>query len=103
MSAIAKYPDIMQNLFMTKDFNSHGIYAVRLYVRGKPWLITVDDHFLFHVKLNNLRFATYNVMDGSLWAPILEKAIAKVKGNYYQLIAGIDGNALRTLTGAPVF
>jgi hypothetical protein len=103
MSAIAKYPEIMESLFMTKEFNSKGIYAVRLYVRGKPWLITVDDRFLFHTKLDNLRFASYNVMDGSLWAPILEKAIAKVKGNYYQLVAGIDSNALRTLTGAPVF
>jgi hypothetical protein len=38
-----------------------------------------------------------------LWAPILEKAIAKVKGNYFNLASGSSGDALSLLTGAPVF
>ena len=27
--------------------NDCGIYGVYLYIRGKPWLITVDDYLLF--------------------------------------------------------
>ena len=38
----------------------------------------------------------------TLWAPILEKAIAKIKGNYDNLNNGHSENMLRMLTGAPV-
>ena len=38
----------------------------------------------------------------SLWAPILEKAFAKVMGNYYNEKGGQPANSLRALTGAPV-
>ena len=47
MSAIAMYPDLINKIFLTTEFNAAGIYAVRLYVRGKPWIVTVDDTFLF--------------------------------------------------------
>jgi len=35
-------------MFITKTKNDAGIYAVRFYIRGKPWVVTVDDYFLFH-------------------------------------------------------
>lgn len=38
-----------------------------------------------------------------MWAPILEKAWAKVKGTYGQTNGGFVVNGLRTLTNAPVF
>ena len=41
--------------------------------------------------------------DGAMWAPILEKAWAKVKGNYAQVDGGFVVNGLRLLTGAPTF
>lgn len=42
--------------------------------------------------------------DGSIWGAILEKAWAKVKGDYrasYQ--GGYMSNGLKALTGAPVY
>jgi hypothetical protein len=27
--------------------NENGLYAVNLYIRGKPWTIILDDIFLF--------------------------------------------------------
>ena len=41
--------------------------------------------------------------NGSMWAPILEKAWAKVKGNYAQTDGGFVVSGLRSLTGVPVF
>lgn len=38
-----------------------------------------------------------------LWGPLLEKAWAKVKGNYDQADGGYTANGIRALTGVPVF
>jgi len=27
--------------------NSAGIYAIRLFIRGKPWIVTLDDTILY--------------------------------------------------------
>ena len=72
-----------------------------MYVRGKPWTIVVDDIFL-HYKLSGLKSALVGD-DKSLWGPILEKAFAKVKGNYAAADLGLLKNGIRSLTGAPVF
>ena len=39
--------------------------------------------------------------DSSLWGPILEKALAKLHGNYEHIIEGNPREAALTLTGAP--
>ena len=39
--------------------------------------------------------------DGSVWAPLLEKAMAYYHGTYEALHAGNPGTALNTLAGAP--
>lgn len=52
---------------------------------------------------------TYNLFygeasgDNALWMPILEKAAAKLYGNYEMLIGGWMGPAIQTLTGSPFF
>ena len=47
MGAIAEFPDLVKNVFVTQEENDVGIYAFRFYIRGKPWIVTVDDTFLF--------------------------------------------------------
>ena len=92
---------MIKNLFVIKEVNSQGIYAVNLYVRGKPWTIVVDDIFLMD-KLTGLKAAQIGD-DQSLWGPILEKAWAKIKGNYASADYGLLKNGIRAVTGAPVF
>ena len=89
MSAVARHPELLSSLFLTKEFNAAGIYAVSLYVRGKPYIVTVDDTFLFLKKEDTLRYSMFDTKDNTIWAPILEKAYAKVKGNYQFLEAGL--------------
>jgi hypothetical protein len=39
----------------------------------------------------------------NLWAPIMEKAFAKIKGTYAAANGGFVPNGLRSLLGSPIF
>jgi hypothetical protein len=41
-----KHPNMVKDMFFN-DQNDNGIYAVRFFIRGKPWLITIDDTVMF--------------------------------------------------------
>ena len=47
MASMAEYPDIVRNMFLTQEKNSANAIAVRFYIRGKPWVVTVDHQMLF--------------------------------------------------------
>jgi hypothetical protein len=94
---------ILQDLFVTKTINEQGLYLVNFYIRGRKWIMSVDDEFLFEKKYDNLRFSKYRPESNTLWVPIIEKAFAKLRGNYDNVIAGNPANALRMLTGVPVY
>ena len=73
---------------------------MRFYVRGKPWIISIDDE-MYHVN-GTLYFA--KVPDSqSLWVPLLEKAWAKLIGTYSSADHGYVVNGMRALTGLPIF
>ena len=81
---------------------------MRLYIRGKPWIITIDDNMLFNGPsfAPTLKFAGYGQVDkdkAAMWGPLLEKAWAKMKGTYEGADGGFLENGLRALTGCPVF
>ena len=101
MVAAGEFPEIISNAFVTKELNSAGIIAVKLYLRGKPHIITIDDEFLF--SNGDLVYAKPDPNSGALWAPILEKAWAKLKSNYLRADGGLLATGLRAMTGAPTF
>ena len=43
LSAAAVKPDLIKQAFVTREANAAGIYNVKLYIRGKPWVMTIDD------------------------------------------------------------
>ena len=47
MAAMAEFPELVRATFLNDDVNDEGIYNVRLFIRGKPWTITIDDYLLF--------------------------------------------------------
>ena len=74
-----------------------------MYVMGIPVTVTVDEHLPFLYNSDDgLVYGDHSV-DGGLWMPILEKAAAKLFGNYEMLSGGLMGPAVQTLTGAPYF
>lgn len=113
MAAVAEKEGMVKDLFLTQEKNDAGIHAVKLYIRGKPWVLTLDDSLLFVDSLEDAPEDDYpyllfaNATDeeegGLMWGPILEKAWAKAKGAYYNASGGTSLNSLRRLTGNPVF
>ena len=95
-------PDRIKKIFQIEEKNSAGIYAVNLFVMGMPVTVTVDDFMVFNEGMDALEYAGPGV-DGSLWGAILEKAAAKLYGNYEMLQGGWMGPAVHMLTGAPYF
>ena len=75
---------------------------VRFWIRGKPWLVNVDDRVPFLPGTDtpaHARISQYN----SFWPLIAEKAWAKINGGYIEGGNGFASNAMRALTGVPVF
>ena len=106
ISALAEYPERIKDIFVTEEKNQAGIYAVKFYIRGKPWIVEVDDRLLFVQRSRYyepyLRMARES-QSGLMWGPILEKAWAKLRGSYENADGGLLSNGIRSVTGAPVY
>jgi len=99
-------------MFVNESKNSAGVIQVRYFIRSKPWVFNIDSSFLFKEAFNNelnlhnaLKFAlinTYEVDNTVMWAPLLEKAWAKIKGNYEISNGGYIPAGIKSLTNAPV-
>lgn len=65
-------------------------------------MISLDDSLFFNSN-GTLVFANTTSDASVIWPAILEKAWAKVVGNYAKASGGIIVNSIRALTGIPVF
>jgi Calpain family cysteine protease len=71
---------------------------MNLFVKGKPAVVTIDDFLPFYYGQPN--FAKRS-SDGDFWMPFLEKAFAKLMGNYESIGGGWQAETWRMLNGAP--
>jgi hypothetical protein len=104
LAAIASKPALMLNTVLTDSKNSAGIHGVKFYIRGKPWVVTVDEELLTTKNgvTDRLVFAQPDTGNLAIWGPIYEKAWSKVKGNYDLADGGFFETGIRGLTGFPV-
>ena len=105
LASLAEFPDLVKSVFLTQEKNDAGVYAFRFYIRGKPWVVTVDDNFLFTNDMTTGERQPYFARidkNQQFWAMMLEKAWAKVKGTYTMADGGFVQNGLRSLVGCPV-
>lgn len=75
---------------------------MKVYVRGKPYVVVVDDYLPF--SYNGLKYDLifdHLASGDGIWTPILEKIWAKVSGNYDITTGGWMNEAINFLTGAP--
>ena len=79
---------------------NEGYCTCLLYFGGTPHLITVDT-FLPCYPLSGPLYC--KSPSGSLWAPLLEKAFAKVAGGYQNLVGGYAYEGMMDLTGRPTY
>ena len=102
LAAVSERPELIKDAFITQQFNKHGVYVIRFFIRGKPWLVSVDDEIAFDARQNRPYFA--NVATGRVvWPALVEKAFAKLKGTYSFVDDQTSATALRALTGAPTY
>ena len=81
-------PGRMQKAFLNteKELNKAGVYGVTLYPLGVPHTVVVDDSVPQITELddngNKMNGMAAPGVDKSFWGPMLEKAFAKMYGNF---------------------
>ena len=99
-SALGEWPSLVKSVFLTQNKNKAGIFALKVFIRGKPYVISVDDNIMFS-RYGSPIFAKLSDDKASAWGLIAEKVYAKVVGNYLKTNGGYVDTALRFLTGTP--
>jgi hypothetical protein len=100
ISSLAEFPERVENLFITKEVNSAGCYALRFFINGERRVVVVDDYFPWCNHKQNWAFSKSSA-DKEIWVLLLEKAWAKIFGSYMRIEGGTTGEALPSITGAP--
>jgi len=105
LSAVGEFPQLVKDMFVTKEKNNVNAHLVRFYIRGKPWVVSVDESLMFYgsSSTKHLVFTKVAPDNKSIWAAIMEKAWAKVRGNYINANGGLVENAFHALVGIPTF
>ena len=78
--------------------NKAGIYEMIFHIGGVQTSVVVDDYI--PVRGDNVAFCWTKTEE--LWAILMEKAFAKLHGNYEIMAGGLPGMALHFITGFPV-
>ena len=45
--SLGAYDERLKDTFITQEKNDAGIHAVKFYIRGKPWVVDIDDRMAF--------------------------------------------------------
>lgn len=98
IAALAESPALVRRLFITDKYNEFGIYKLRICKNGEWVVVTIDDYIPCYLNGGPM-FSSAN--GNELWAILLEKAYAKLHGNYWQLRAGFVSHGMMDLSGCP--
>lgn len=106
IATVSEWPNYITDMFVSgTSQNGSGIYGIKFFIRGKPWVVSIDDKLAFKNIYNTYYLRGVNIGEdsNSMWAPILEKAWAKVKGSFEVSEGGFIVTGLRSLLGVPIF
>lgn len=98
LASLAEMPELVQRLFITQKYNEDGLYRLKLCKNGEWMEVTIDDYFPCTLNGGPI-FSRAN--GNELWVLLLEKAYAKIHGNYYTLRGGFANEGMMDLTGCP--
>jgi len=71
LSSACEWPYYINNMFVTKEKNTANIFGMQFHIRGKPWVVDIDDTFPYD--------ASYDVDSGDMIPS--ELAYSKPKAN----------------------
>ncbi|CAF3762324.1 unnamed protein product [Rotaria sordida] len=98
LALISEQPRLLEHILLTKKYNNEGVYLVRICHNGLWKTIIIDDYFPC-TKHKYLVFT--QAKHCQLYAPLIEKACAKLYGSYTALKGGDMREGLQLLTGVP--
>jgi len=98
VSSLAERPNLVKRLFITQEYQSNGLYRLRLAKNGQWQEVIVDDYIPCYPHGGPMFSRAHG---DELWVMLLEKAYAKVHGCYKSLSGGLPVEAMMDLTGCP--
>ena len=98
VNALTEKKNLINRLIRNKSFNKNGIYKIKLCIKGEWVTVIIDDYFPCLPFSSPIVSSTYS---NDLWVLLIQKALAKSFGNYYNLINISIHQYLNILTGCP--
>ncbi|CAM9401616.1 unnamed protein product [Pylaiella littoralis] len=94
------FPEVLKRVIVSDRHGDKGIYTLKLFKEGAWRYLHVDDR----LPCSPTRAPHFcsSQDPNQVWAPLIEKAFAKLHGCYESLGRGSIEQGLRCLTGAPV-
>ena len=100
IASIAENPALVRRLFVTQSYNECGFYKLKICKDGEWIEVVVDDYFPWYCNGGPM----FSRGKGAeLWVLLLEKAYAKLHGNYWMLRNGFVAHGMSDLTGCPTY
>ena len=106
ISLLSNYGQLLTQIFRIDKMNLQGYYEICLFIDGQWQIVIIDDYIPFIV-VNDEEGNENSYIIGCSPAQncdccyfiLLEKAFAKAKGSYVDMIGGFSGEVFQTLTG----
>ena len=98
LASLAERPSLVKRLFKSEEVSPCGLYRIRFCKNGEWQVVTVDDYFPC-APFGKPKFNRSN--GNELWVMLVEKAYAKLHGDYFRLEYGSEREGMIDLTGCP--
>ena len=99
VAALCKYPKLVEKLFYVKQKSEEHCYGCYYRINGIWQLVLIDDYIPCYGNYG-LNFAFTSTHGNELWVILLEKAWAKLNGNYAKAIGGEPHEVFDVITDA---
>ncbi len=97
LAALTEFPNIIYNIFKTKEISKNGLYEIGMFIDGEWQIVIVDDYIPFNIERDTFAFTQPNGVE--IWVILLEKAWAKINRGYVNIIGGNPSEPLTAFTG----
>jgi len=58
LGSVGEFPELVKEMFVTQTKNDQKIHGIKFYIRGKPWVVSIDEKMLFMTASNpTMKFA----------------------------------------------
>ena len=99
IAALCLYPKLIEKLFFFKEKSDEHCYGCYFRINGIWKLVLVDDYIPCYGSWGK-NFAFSSAHGNEMWVILLEKAWAKLNGNYARVIGGDPHEVFEVLTNA---